>query len=79
MTPLRVAAASAHFGRELPRSIERIAMIVEAARKADVDLLVLPDAALGGYLADLRSPDPYSLPPAISPAARTTASPSTSR
>ncbi len=63
----RLAAASAHFGRELPRSVERIGMIITAARKADASLLVLPDAALGGYLADLRSPDPDALPPAIAP------------
>jgi predicted amidohydrolase len=64
---LRIAAAAAHFGRDLPRSVERIGMIIAAARKADVGLLVLPDAALGGYLADLRSPDPEALPPAIAP------------
>jgi predicted amidohydrolase len=28
---------------------------------------VLPDAALGGYLADLRHPDPDALPPALKP------------
>jgi len=64
---LRIAAASAHFGRDLPRSVERIGMIIAAARKAGAGLLVLPDAALGGYLADLRSPDPDALPPAIAP------------
>jgi predicted amidohydrolase len=65
--PLRIAAAAAHFGRDLARSVERIAMIIDAARKAGAGLLVLPDAALGGYLADLRSPDPEALPPAIGP------------
>lgn len=65
--PLRIAAAAAHFGRDLPRSVERIGMIIDAARKAGAGLLVLPDAALGGYLADLRSPDPDALPPAIAP------------
>ncbi|MCU1657540.1 MAG: carbon-nitrogen hydrolase family protein [Pseudonocardiales bacterium] len=64
---LRIAAAAAHFGRDLPRSVERIGMIINAARKARAGLLVLPDAALGGYLADLRSPDPDALPPAIAP------------
>ncbi|HEY3714663.1 MAG TPA: carbon-nitrogen hydrolase family protein [Jatrophihabitantaceae bacterium] len=64
---MRIAAASAHFGRDLRRSVERIGMIIEAARKANVQLLVLPDAALGGYLADLRSPDLDALPPAILP------------
>ena len=65
--PLRIAAAAAHFGRDLPRSVDRIAMIIDAARKVEAGLLVLPNAALGGYLADLRSPDPAALPPAIAP------------
>ena len=34
---------------------------------AGAGLLVLPDAALGGYLADLRHPDPEALPPALKP------------
>jgi predicted amidohydrolase len=63
----RLAAAAAHFGRDLQRSIERIGTVIEAAREADAALVVLPNAALGGYLADLRSPDPDALPPAIDP------------
>ncbi|MDQ1732701.1 MAG: hypothetical protein QOK10_2860 [Pseudonocardiales bacterium] len=62
---IRIAAAAAHFGRDVARSVERIGMVISVARKASADLLVLPHAALGGYLADLRSPDPDSLPPAI--------------
>lgn len=42
-------------------------MIIEDARRNGVGFLVLPDAALGGYLADLRHPDPESMPPAIPP------------
>jgi predicted amidohydrolase len=67
MAVMRIAAAAAHFGRDLDRSVDRIAMVVMAARKVEASLLVLPDAALGGYLADLRSPDPDALPPAIGP------------
>jgi predicted amidohydrolase len=67
MPAMRIAAASAHFGRDLNRSLERIAMVITAARRVNASLLVLPDAALGGYLADLRSPDPDALPPAIRP------------
>jgi predicted amidohydrolase len=67
MATIRLAAAAAHFGRDLPRSVERIGMVITAARKAGAALVVLPDAALGGYLADLRSPDPDALPPAIAP------------
>ncbi|GAB2481658.1 carbon-nitrogen hydrolase family protein [Jatrophihabitans fulvus] len=65
MTTVRVAAAAAHFGRDLDRSVERIAMVIAAAHKAGAHLLVLPDAALGGYLGDLREPDPLTLPPGV--------------
>lgn len=64
---VRIAAAAAHFGRDLPRSVERIGLVINAARKARADLLVLPDGAIGGYLADLRSPVAEALPPAIAP------------
>lgn len=67
MAQVRVAAVAAHFGRDLDRCVARIAMIVDDARRHGVELLVLPDAALGGYLADLRHPDPDSMPPAIPP------------
>lgn len=63
--PVRVAAAAAHFGRDLDESVERVLQIVRSARETGVGLLVLPDAALGGYLSDLRAPDPSSLPEAL--------------
>lgn len=62
---MRLAAVAAHFGRDVTRALEKIAGIIGDAREAGVDLLVLPDATLGGYLADLRSPDPDALPPAF--------------
>ncbi|MGN6605492.1 MAG: carbon-nitrogen hydrolase family protein [Jatrophihabitans sp.] len=65
--PQRVAAAAAHFGRDLHHSLDRVGVIIAAARKAGAGLLVLPHAVLGGYLADLRSPDPDALPPALAP------------
>src|ERR1700738_3632681 len=65
--PVRIAAAAAHFGRDLDFSLQRIATLIEHARQSGVALLVLPDAALGGYLADLRHPDPDALPPALKP------------
>ncbi len=67
MPLMRLAAAAAHFGRDLPRALDRIATVITAAHRVGAALLVLPDAALGGYLADLRSPDPDALPPALSP------------
>ncbi|GGK73314.1 apolipoprotein N-acyltransferase [Sphaerisporangium melleum] len=64
---IRIAAASAHFGRDLAFDLGRIAKLVADARASGAALLVLPDAALGGYLADLRHPDPAALPPALDP------------
>src|ERR1700753_1329498 len=62
-----VAAAAAHFGRDLDFCLQRIGTLIEHSRQAGAALLVLPDAALGGYLADLRSPDAAALPPALDP------------
>lgn len=60
-----MAAAAAHFGRDLDACLARVGSIVEAARGRGVRLLILPDAALGGYLDDLRAPAASSLPPAL--------------
>jgi predicted amidohydrolase len=67
MTPTRIAAAAAHFGRDLDYDLGRIGKLIGDAREAGAALLVLPDAAIGGYLADLRHPDPDALPPAFAP------------
>jgi predicted amidohydrolase len=67
VTLIRIAAAAAHFGRDIEHSLGRIGKIIEDARASGAGLLVLPDAAIGGYLADLRHPDPDSLPPALEP------------
>jgi predicted amidohydrolase len=64
---IRIAAAAAHFGRDLDFDLRRVAKLIDDARRAGAALLVLPDAALGGYLADLRHPDPDALPPALKP------------
>ncbi|WP_306205163.1 carbon-nitrogen hydrolase family protein [Actinoplanes sp. RD1] len=63
----RIAAAAAHFGRDLEYDLGRIGKLIADAREAGAGLLVLPDAAIGGYLADLRHPDPHALPPALDP------------
>lgn len=65
MPALRIAAAAAHFGRDLTRALAKVEGIVGDARAAGAGLLVLPDATLGGYLSDLRHPDPLALPPAL--------------
>lgn len=62
---LRLAAVAGHFGRDVERSLVKVAGIVDDARRRGVDLLVLPDATLGGYLPDLQHPDPDELPPAL--------------
>jgi nitrilase len=67
VTTVRIAAAAAHFGRDLDFDLARIGKLIEDARGQGAGLLVLPDAALGGYLADLRHPDPDALPPALKP------------
>jgi predicted amidohydrolase len=67
VTVTRLAAAAAHFGRDLDFDLRRVAKLIADARAAGAGLLVLPDATLGGYLADLRHPDPEALPPALKP------------
>jgi predicted amidohydrolase len=67
VTTVRVAAAAAHFGRDLDFDLQRIETLIAHARISGASLLVLPDAALGGYLADLRHPDPHALPPSLDP------------
>ncbi|MCW2494540.1 MAG: carbon-nitrogen hydrolase family protein [Jatrophihabitans sp.] len=62
---MRLASVAAHFGRDIDRSLEKMAGIVGDARASGVDLLVFPDATLGGYLSDLRRPDVHALPPAL--------------
>jgi len=62
---MRIGAVAAHFGRDIGRALVKIAGIIDDARAAQVQLLVLPDATLGGYLSDLRHPDPLSIPPAL--------------
>ncbi|MET7402299.1 carbon-nitrogen hydrolase family protein [Dactylosporangium sp. NPDC005572] len=67
MAVTRIAAAAAHFGRDLDYDVGRIGKLIADARAEGAALLVLPDAAIGGYLADLRRPDPEALPPALKP------------
>jgi predicted amidohydrolase len=62
---VRVAAVAAHFGRDLEQCLAKVDLIIAAARSQNVELLVLPDAALGGYLGDLGGRDATGLPPAL--------------
>jgi nitrilase len=65
VSAIRIGAVAAKFGRDLDFDLQRIATLIEHARQSGVSLLVLPDAALGGYLGDLHQPDPAALPPAL--------------
>ncbi|MBY6539340.1 carbon-nitrogen hydrolase family protein [Rhodococcus sp. BP-349] len=65
MAPIRAAALAGHFGRDVERSVEKIVGIIEQGHQRGIDLLVLPDACLGGYLGDLARPDLDELPPAL--------------
>ncbi|HEY3754402.1 MAG TPA: carbon-nitrogen hydrolase family protein, partial [Pseudonocardiaceae bacterium] len=67
MGVIRIGAVAATFGRDLDFDLQRIGTLIAHARRDGVALLVLPDAALGGYLPDLSNPDPESLPPALDP------------
>lgn len=53
MSVLRMAAVAAPFDRDLEADFSRIARLIAAARERGVGLLALPEACLGGYLANL--------------------------
>jgi N-carbamoylputrescine amidase len=67
MTVTHLAAASASFGRDLDEAFAQIIRLVAEARAQDVQLLALPEAALGGYLSTLHTDGDGSdsLPPII--------------
>ncbi|KWX65741.1 carbon-nitrogen hydrolase family protein [Mycobacterium sp. NAZ190054] len=67
MAPMTIGAVAAHFGRDVDRSVAKVVGIIEAAARDGVRLLVFPDACLGGYIGDLRCPDPGDPPPALDP------------
>lgn len=67
MAPVTMAAVAAHFGRDVERCVSKVLGIMEAAARDGVQLLVFPDACLGGYIGDLRAPDPDDPPPALDP------------
>lgn len=67
MAVVTLGAVAAHFGRDVDRGVSKVVGIVEAAVRDGIDLLVLPDACLGGYIGDFRTPDPDDPPPALDP------------
>ena len=50
---ITVAAVSAPFGRDLDECLAAVSAHLDGARDAAADVVVLPEAALGGYLTDL--------------------------
>jgi predicted amidohydrolase len=63
---LKVGAVAAGFTRDLEFDLSRIEALIRHGRREEVQLLVLPDAALGGYLLDLSPDQPATdLPPAL--------------
>ena len=59
---------AAAFGRDLDHALDRITVLVARAHADGVALLVLPDAALGGYLTGLGSgSETNDLPPGLDP------------
>ena len=62
---LTLAAAAAPFDRDLQRSYATIAALIDQARAAGAGLLVLPEAALGGYVESLSGD--FEAPPALDP------------
>jgi predicted amidohydrolase len=65
MRPLTVAAVAANFGRDIDDALARIDVILAGARGAGARLVVLPEATLGGYLANLDGQGDVSLPPPL--------------
>jgi len=65
MTTLTVAAVAANFGRDLEDAFARIEVLLDDARARGARLMVLPEATLGGYLANLDGAGGVTLPPAL--------------
>jgi predicted amidohydrolase len=65
MAEITMGAVAAHFGRDIERTLVKLPGMIEQARDRGVDLLVLPDATIGGYLLDMIHPGTDALPPAV--------------
>lgn len=58
MSSIRIRALAAPFGRDLEACLVSAERHIATARADGVDLLVLPEAALGGYLTSITEPLP---------------------
>jgi predicted amidohydrolase len=68
VTTRTIVAVAAPFDRDIEASFARIEAILAEAREAGADLVVLPEAAIGGYVADLTIGTTVEPPPALDPA-----------
>jgi len=66
MSELGIAAVAAPFSRDLEICLAEIERILDDARARGADLVVLPEAALGGYVESLHDVD-IDPPPALDP------------
>jgi predicted amidohydrolase len=67
VSELVIAAAAAPFGRDLEACFATIGRILGEARVCGARLVVLPEAALGGYVESLHEGDVAEAPPALDP------------
>ena len=65
MSVISIGAVAAPFDRDIEAGFARIATILDDARARGLDLVVLPEAAIGGYVADLHGV--VEPPPALDP------------
>jgi predicted amidohydrolase len=63
MSELTIAATAAPFTRDMDQCLATVKQLIDDARTAGVELLVLPEAALGGYVETLHGD--ASPPPAL--------------
>jgi predicted amidohydrolase len=64
---MKIVAVADNFGRDVEAGFARVAAILDRARTLGADLVVFPEATLGGYLAHLDPGGPPDLPPAFDP------------
>ena len=71
MTEATIVAVADAFGRDIDECLARVAMLLQRARELGADLVVFPEATLGGYLSHLGPPALRGarpkLPPALDP------------
>ncbi|NQX28501.1 carbon-nitrogen hydrolase family protein [Microbacteriaceae bacterium VKM Ac-2854] len=65
MTSITMGAVAAHFGRDIDRTLAKLPGMLEQATERGIDLLVLPDATVGGYLLDMFHPSAADAPPTV--------------